>query len=92
MKITLRHFILAFLPLGLGAAAGYGFAYMQQSCGHLVGPILASKCHGVQLRYQIKFQTAGTALGSLLTFVIGLWAELRRRRAVQQATPTGGPS
>ena len=83
MRILLRHFIIAAVPLACGIAASVGFAHAQGSCGALVGPILASKCHGRQLEYQLLTQTAGTALGTLLAGFIGAWLELRRRRAIQ---------
>jgi len=89
MKIVLRHFFLALLPLVFGLGAGWGFAFSQQSCGRLVGPVFGPKCHWKQLEYQILFQTAGTALGCLVTAVAGAGMELRRRRTVQPATPTG---
>jgi len=83
MKMLLRHFLVAALPLLGGVAAGYAFALRQGSCTALVGPVFAAKCHGRQLEYQLKFQTAGTAAGTLVATGIGLWLELRRRRAVQ---------
>jgi len=91
MRIFLRHLCIALLPLALGLGAGYGFAYLQAGCGGLVGPIFAAKCHGRQLQYQIKFQTAGTAAGCLFAAIIGARLEHRRLRAVQQATQTGEP-
>ncbi len=92
MRILLRHFLLAALPLGLGLGAGYGFASTQRSCGSLVGPIFAAKCHGRQLEYQIMLQTAGTGLGTLVAATAGAWLEDRRRRAVQRANLKGEPS
>jgi hypothetical protein len=92
MRIVIRNFALAVLPLMLGLAAGWGFAYSQESCGRMVGALFASKCHGRMLEYQVLFQTLGTALGCVLTAVLGSWLEHRRRRAVQQTTPTGEPS
>ena len=41
MFVMLKHLVLASLPLALGLAAGWGFAYMQGSCGSLVGPVFA---------------------------------------------------
>lgn len=92
MRIVLKHVLLATLPLLFGLAAGWGFALMQGSCGSLVGPIFAAKCHGRQLEYQILFQTWGTAVGCLLAAGLGAKLELRRRRAVQQAPTTGESS
>ena len=83
MKILLRHLIIAAVPLACGIAASYGFALAQGSCGALVGPLFAAKCHGRQLEYQLFFQTAGTALGTLIAAFIGAWLERRRRRVVQ---------
>ena len=92
MRIILRHFLLAILPLAFGLGAGWGFAFSQPSYGLLVGPVFGPKCHWKQLEYQILFQTAGTGLGCLLTAMIGSALELRRRRAVQRTTQTGEPS
>jgi hypothetical protein len=93
MRVVLRHIVLAALPLGLGLAAGWGFAYAQQSCGHLVGFALAAKCRGLQLEWQVLFQTAGTTAGWLIAAPLGAWLELRGRRAVQRAhSQPGGPS
>lgn len=86
MKLFLRHLALAALPLLLGVAAGWGFALTQGSCGALVGPLFASKCHGRQLEYQILFQTAGTALGTILAALLGVWLERRRGRAAPVST------
>ncbi len=74
----IRHVTLVSLPLILGLAAGWGFAYMQRSCGELVGFLFAAKCRGVQLEYQIAFQTAGTVAGCLLAVGLGIWLERRR--------------
>ena len=82
MKILLRHLLIAAVPLLLGVAASYWFAQVQGSCNALVGPLFASKCHGRQLEYQLRVQTAGTALGTLIAALIGSWLELRRRRVV----------
>jgi hypothetical protein len=93
MKVLLRHFCIALLPLVFGLAAGWGFAFSQHTCGRLVGPVFAPKCHWIQLEYQIKFMMAGTALGCVVAATLGSWLELRRRRAVQRADPNqGGPS
>lgn len=90
MRVVLRHIILAALPLALGLAAGHGFIYMQESCGRLVGFALAAKCRGVQLEWQVAFQTAGTLTGCLIAAVLGSWLELRSRRAVQRPDPQPG--
>ena len=92
MRILLRHLIIAALPLALGIAASYGFTQIQGSCGALVGPLFAAKCHGRQMEYQLLTQTAGTALGTLLAAFIGFRLEQRRRRAVQPQDPNGGDS
>lgn len=85
MSVVLRHLVLACLPLLFGLGAGWGFAYTQESCGRLVGALFAAKCGRVQLQYQMAFQSWGTAVGCLLTAVLGTWLELRRRRAVLSA-------
>ena len=90
MRILFRHLIIAAVPLACGIAASYGFAAAQGSCGALVGPILASKCHGRQLEYQLLFQAAGTAFGTLIAAFIGAWLELRRHRVVQPEASTQG--
>jgi hypothetical protein len=92
MKMFLRHLALCALPLVGGIGAGYGFAAKQGSCGALVGPIFAAKCHGRQLEYQLKFQLAGTAFGTLIAASVGAWLEHRRRRAVQGTPSPGEPS
>lgn len=92
MRIVLRHFFIALLPLILGLAAGWGFAFSQNTCGRLVGPIFAPKCHWIQLEYQIGFMMAGTAFGGIVAALLGSWLELRRARAVQRADLNqGGP-
>ena len=90
MKIFLRHLALCALPLVCGIGAGFGFARSQASCGSLVGPIFAAKCHGRQLEYELKFQIAGTGFGTLVAASLGAWLEHRRRRVVQPSTPAGG--
>ncbi|HEY6210522.1 MAG TPA: hypothetical protein VIW28_15780 [Gemmatimonadales bacterium] len=92
MKLFFRHLVVVALPLVFGLAAGYGFAGRQASCGSLVGPIFAAKCHGRLLEYQMRFQTAGTAIGTVVAAALGAWLEHRRRRAVQRANSGGGPS
>lgn len=85
MKTLARHFWIAFLPLFFAMAASWGFAFSQDKCGRLVGPIFAPKCHWIQLEYQLLFQTAGTLLGCILAWLIGTWAESRRVRAASGA-------
>jgi hypothetical protein len=90
-RIMLRHFVLSFLPLLLGVAAGWWFAWQQHGCGSLVGPLFAAKCGRIQAQYQLWFQTAGTALGGLLAAGAGIWLERRRtRRAATPAAPAPG--
>lgn len=91
MKVWLRNFLIALLPLIFALGASWGFAFSQDTCGRLVGPIFAPKCHWIQLQYQLGFQTAGTLLGCLIAAVVATWLEGRRRRAVQRVTlNTGG--
>lgn len=94
MRILLRNFFIALLPLIFGLAASWGFAFSlffsKQTCGRLVGPIFAPKCHWLQLEYQLGFQTAGTLLGCVIATGLGTWLELRRRRAVQRADSQPG--
>lgn len=85
MRIYLRHFLIALLPLIIGLAASWGFAFSQDKCGRLVGPIFAPKCHWIQLEYQLGFQMAGTALGCLIAVVVGASLERRRRRKTAAA-------
>ncbi len=96
MKVFFRHFFIALLPLVFGVGAGWGFAftlaYTHNTCGRLVGPVFAPKCHWIQLEYQIMWMMAGTAFGCVVAATVGAWLELRRRRAVQPADPNqGGP-
>jgi hypothetical protein len=86
MRVILRHTAIAALPLLCGLAAGWAFAELQRSCWDLVGPILSAKCHGVKLRYQIAFQTGGTAVGSLIAAIIGIGLERRRMRRASGVT------
>lgn len=88
LLIVLKHLLIALLPLACGLAAGLGFAYSQATCGSMVGPVFAAKCHGRLLEYQLFFQTAGTLAGCVLTAVLGAWLELRRRRVVLQTAST----
>ena len=94
MRIFLRHFVIALLPLLFGVGAGWGFAftlaYTHNTCGRLVGPIFAPKCHWIQLEYQIGWMMVGTAFGCLVAAIVGARLELRRRRAVQPADPNQG--
>jgi len=94
MRIVLRHTFIAALPLLFGLVAGWGFAYVQQSCSHLVGFAFAAKCRGVQLEWQILFHTLGTVAGYLLAAPLGAWFELRGRRVHQASriNSSGGPS
>ncbi len=92
MRIVSRHFVIALLPLAVGLGASWGFAFSQDTCGRLVGPVFAPKCHWMQLKYQLLFQSAGTLAGCLIAAILGAWLELRSRRAVPQSTTTGGPS
>ena len=92
MRVLIRHFAIALIPLALGLAAGWAFAFTQESCGRLVGPVFAPKCRWVQLEYQIMFHMAGTALGCVLAAMLGAWLELRRRAAATRAvTPPLAP-
>lgn len=86
MKIFARHFIITLLPLLVGVAASYAFAYSQDKCGRLVGPIFAPKCHWIQLEYQLGFLMAGTALGCLIAALLGASLEHRSRRRAGRAS------
>jgi hypothetical protein len=86
MRIVLRHLVITLIPLAVGVAAGWAFAFTQESCGRLVGPIFAPKCHWVQLEYQIRFHLGGVALGCVIAALLGARLEARSR------TPTGDPS
>jgi hypothetical protein len=93
MRVVFRHLFIVALPLACGLAAGWGFAYTQETCGRLVGFAFAAKCHGVQLEWQVLFQTLGTVAGYLVAAPLGAWLELRSRRAVQRPDlQPGGPS
>jgi hypothetical protein len=92
MKLFLRHLGLCTLPLLGAIGAGYGFATRQASCMSLVGPIFVAKCHGRQLEYQLRFQLAGAAAGTLVASGLGVWLERRRRRAADLASSQGAPS
>jgi hypothetical protein len=83
MKLLLRHLFIASLPLVCGLAASWGFAFSQNKCGRLVGPIFAPKCHWIQLEYQLGFQMAGTLLGCVIAAFLGAWLERRSRRAAE---------
>jgi membrane associated rhomboid family serine protease len=90
--ILLRHFFVALLPLAFGLGASWGFAFSQDKCGRLVGPIFALKCHWTQLEYQLGFQMAGTLVGCLIAALLGAWLERRSRRRVERATLNPGAS
>lgn len=90
MRTVLRHLMLSSLPLLVGLAAGWGFAWMQDSCGRLVGILFAAKCRGVQLEYQLMIQTWGTAVGCIITAALGAYWELHHRRDVVRAQPSPG--
>jgi membrane associated rhomboid family serine protease len=85
MRIQLRHFLVALLPLVFGLAASWSFAFSQNKCGRLVGPVFAPKCHWIQLEYQLGFLMAGTLLGCIIAAVVGATLERRSRRRVTQA-------
>lgn len=80
MRIFFRHFFITLVPLIVGLGASYGFAFSQDKCGRLVGPIFAPKCHWIQLEYQLGFLMAGTALGCLIAALLGASLERRSRR------------
>jgi hypothetical protein len=92
MGTFLRHLVLCALPLAFAYGAGHGFSRVQGSCGAMVGALLAGKCRGVQQQYRVRFQLAGGGVGVLIAATLGTWLELRRRRAVQPATPGGETS
>ena len=93
MKILRRHILIALLPLVFGLGASWGFAFTQDKCGRLVGPVFAPKCHWIQLEYQLLFLMGGMLLGCLVAAFLGAWLELRSRRAVQRADLNpGAPS
>ena len=93
MRILRRHFFIALLPLVFGLAASWGFAFTQDKCGRLVGPVFAPKCHWIQLEYQLLFLMGGTSLGCLVAALLGAWLEARSRRAGQGANVNlGGES
>ncbi len=87
MKLFLRHLAVCALPLAFGIGASFGFTRIQGSCTAMVGPIFSAKCHGRQREYQLKFQLAGTGLGTVIAAALGTWLEHRRRRVVQPANP-----
>jgi len=92
MRTFIKNLLIGALPLLLGVAAGYVFTHTRASCGSMVGPLFAAKCHGRVLQYQVQFQTAGTALGCLVVALIGMARELRARRAVQSGASSQGDS
>ncbi len=79
-RIVFRHIVLAFLPLGIGIAAGWVFINQQPSCGSMVGPLFAAKCGRMLVQYQLWFQTIGTGVGAALVASLGIWLERRRVR------------
>ena len=84
MFVALRHLVLTSVPVLVGLAAGWGFAYLQESCGSAVGFLFAAKCRGVQLEYQLLFQTFGTVTGGVFAAMLGTWLEHRRKRTGQR--------
>jgi len=96
MKTFLRNLVLCALPVLFGWGAGYGFTFIQGSCGAMVGALFAGKCAGRQREYQAKFQLAGAGAGIVIAATLVTWLEHRRRRAVQgtpsaaQGTPSEG--
>jgi hypothetical protein len=92
MRMVIKNLFIGALPLLLGFAAGYIFTRTLSSCGSMVGPLFAAKCHGRVLQYQIHFQTLGTALGCVIVAVIGMVRELRARRAVESLASSQGDS
>jgi len=92
MRILIKNLFIGALPLLLSLGAGYLFTRTLSSCGSMVGPLFAAKCHGRVLQYQIRFQTLGTALGCVIVAVIGMVRELRARRAVQSRASSQGDS
>ena len=90
MRIVIKNLLIAALPLLLGFAAGYEFSHTRASCGSMVGPLFAAKCHGRVLQYQMKFQMFGTALGCVFVALIGVVRDLRARRAVQSRASSQG--
>jgi hypothetical protein len=92
MKILLRHLVLCSLPVLFGAGAGYGFTFIQGSCGAMVGALFAGKCAGRQREYQARFQLGGAAAGTVIAATLGTWLEHRRRRTVQGTPSEGEPS
>ena len=79
-RIVARQVVLAFIPLGVGVAAGWYFINHQPSCGSLVGPLFAAKCGRRLVQYQLWFQTMGTGVGAALVASLGIWLERRRVR------------
>jgi len=79
-RVVIRHIVLAFLPLGIGIAAGWLFINQQPSCGSLVGPLFSAKCGRMLVQWQLWFQTMGTGVGAALVASLGIWLERRRVR------------
>ncbi len=91
IRIAARHIVFAFLPLGIGIAAGWVFIRQQPSCGSMVGPLFSAKCGRMLVQYQLWFQTMGTGVGAALVASLGIWLERRRvRKAARSAIPTSG--
>ncbi len=85
-RIVVRHIVLAFLPLGIGIAAGWAFISQQPSCGSMVGPLFSAKCGRMLVQYQLWLQTMGTGVGAALVASLGIWLERRRvRKAAQRS-------
>lgn len=92
-RIVFRHFVLAFLPLAIGIAAGWVFINQQPSCGSMVGPLFSAKCGRMLVQYQLWFQTMGTGAGAALVASLGIWLERRRVRGQSAApVPVGEPA
>ena len=89
MKISPAILSSPAVPLVCGVVVSYGFAQALGSCSALVGPLFASKCHGRQLNTRSFFQTAGTALGTLIAAFLGAWLESRRRFVPPEASTQG---
>src|SRR5690349_24985582 len=87
MKTLLRHLVLCSLPILFGWGAGYGFTFIQGSCGAMVGALFAGKCAGRQREYHVRFQLGGAGVGLVIAATVGALLEHRRRRAVQPSTP-----
>src|SRR5437762_12744217 len=89
MKIFLRHVVLCSLPLLFGAGAGYGFTFIQGSCGAMVGALVAGKCAGRQREYQAKREVGRAADGTVTAATLSRWLG-HRRRLIGHVSPTEG--